>query len=273
MLKIGVFSKLSRISVRMLRYYDEAGLLTPSVVDPATGYRYYGEKQLLEAERIRALREMGFGVGAVGEILSAYQDPAALEQFLRIRREELQGELRAAQRRLLLLETTLERVGKDGIVMNYNVTLKEIPGRYAACVRGVIPGYEREGDLWQMMMAETADQKLQMADPCWSMAIFHDKEYREENVEVEIQMAVKGSYTDTQHVRFAEVPPLLAATVTFQGDYSQMAAVNQALAGWIADNGREMDGPMFNIYHVGPAQEQDPARWVTEVCIPVKGKE
>ena len=40
MLKIGEFSKLSRVSVRMLRHYDEVGLLAPSEVDSMTGYRY-----------------------------------------------------------------------------------------------------------------------------------------------------------------------------------------------------------------------------------------
>ena len=156
MLKIGTFSKLSRISVRMLRYYEEMGLLAPNEVDTATGYRYYGEGQLMEAERIRALREMGFGIGAVREILSACHDPAALEQLLRIRREELCGEIQAAKQRLLLLETTLKRVGKDGIVENYNVTVKEIPGRYAASLRKSIPDYAREGELWGQMMEETA---------------------------------------------------------------------------------------------------------------------
>ena len=43
MLKIGEFSKLSRISIRMLRYYDEMGLLVPETIDPFTGYRYYSE--------------------------------------------------------------------------------------------------------------------------------------------------------------------------------------------------------------------------------------
>ena len=60
MLKIGDFSKLARISIRMLRYYDENGLLQPKTIDRFTGYRYYGEDQLPQAERIRALREMGF---------------------------------------------------------------------------------------------------------------------------------------------------------------------------------------------------------------------
>ena len=41
MLKIGYFSKLSRISIRMLRHYDEIGLLKPAEIDPFTGYRYY----------------------------------------------------------------------------------------------------------------------------------------------------------------------------------------------------------------------------------------
>ena len=36
MLKIGDFSKLSRVSVRMLRYYDEIGLLKPAEIDRFT---------------------------------------------------------------------------------------------------------------------------------------------------------------------------------------------------------------------------------------------
>ena len=46
MLKIGLFSKLSRVSIRMLRYYDEMGLLRPAYIDPDSDYRYYREDQL-----------------------------------------------------------------------------------------------------------------------------------------------------------------------------------------------------------------------------------
>ena len=56
MLKIGEFSKLSRVSIRMLRHYDEIGLLHPASIDPFTGYRYYSEDQLPTAGRITALR-------------------------------------------------------------------------------------------------------------------------------------------------------------------------------------------------------------------------
>lgn len=45
MLKIGDFSKLSRISIRMLRHYNEIGLLIPESIDDFTGYRYYSIKR------------------------------------------------------------------------------------------------------------------------------------------------------------------------------------------------------------------------------------
>ena len=53
MLKIGDFSKLSRVSVRMLRHYDEIGLLKPVEIDSFTDYRYYREDQLPTVCRIR----------------------------------------------------------------------------------------------------------------------------------------------------------------------------------------------------------------------------
>ena len=69
MLKIGEFSKLSRVSIRMLRRYNEVGLLLPAETDPITGYRYYSEDQLPAAGRITALRDMGFSLadGAIAD--------------------------------------------------------------------------------------------------------------------------------------------------------------------------------------------------------------
>jgi DNA-binding transcriptional MerR regulator len=51
MFKIGDFSRLSRVSVKALRYYDEIGLLKPVRVDQFTGYRYYSADQLPRLNR------------------------------------------------------------------------------------------------------------------------------------------------------------------------------------------------------------------------------
>ena len=80
MLKIGDFSKLSRISIRMLRHYDEIGLLVPESVDEFTGYRYYSEAQLPLASKIRALKEMGFSLSAISQILKTCDSPQVLKE-------------------------------------------------------------------------------------------------------------------------------------------------------------------------------------------------
>ena len=56
MIKIGEFSKLSLVSIKALRYYDEMDLLKPIEVDRFTGYRYYSASQLPRLHRILALK-------------------------------------------------------------------------------------------------------------------------------------------------------------------------------------------------------------------------
>ena len=65
MFRIGEFSKLTQVSVRMLRYYDEAGLLKPAEVDRWTGYRLYSAGQIPRLDRIRYLRDSGFQVSEI----------------------------------------------------------------------------------------------------------------------------------------------------------------------------------------------------------------
>lgn len=65
MLKIGDFSLLSKISIYMLRHYDEIGLLKPIHVDNFTNYRYYDEKQLSIANRIQSLKGMGLSLSVI----------------------------------------------------------------------------------------------------------------------------------------------------------------------------------------------------------------
>lgn len=110
MLKIGDFSKLSRISIRMLRHYDEIGLLTPDHTDTFTNYRYYSASQLPIAERINDLKEMGFSLAAIGQILKEYNDPIALAEFLTIKQCEMQAESDAVSRRLRFLDTDRKSV-------------------------------------------------------------------------------------------------------------------------------------------------------------------
>ncbi len=189
-----------------------------------------------------------------------------------MKQAEVQAEAEETGRRLLLLDTAIKRLRKDETAMNYNVTLKNLPERYVASVRKVIPAYDQEGILWNLMMTETAPLQLQQAENCCSLAIFHDEGYKDRDVDVEIQITVKGCYQDTEHVVFKTMPAVEIASAIYKGSYEQLTAVNHAVANWVNDNGYEFNGAMFCIYHVSPAQTQNPDELVTEVCYPVKKK-
>ncbi|MEF9952442.1 MAG: MerR family transcriptional regulator [Clostridium sp.] len=269
MLKIGDFSKLSRISVRMLRHYDEIGLLCPDHVDESSGYRYYHENKLITANRIQSLKDMGFGLKTISSIISSYSSKEDLVNYISHKSIEVSEEIEGLKNQLTLIQTTLNRLREDNDLMKYNVTLKEIPNRFVASVRKVIPTYMDEGSLWQTMFGETSSTPLKIDNPCYSIAIFHDKEYKENNVDVEIQMCVKGSYPDTENVKFKSVNSINVASVMFKGGYNLIGDVNIAIANWISDNNYKFNGPMFNIYHIGPSNESNPDNFLTEVCIPV----
>ena len=146
MLKIGEFSKLSRVSVRMLRHYDEIGLLKPAEIDRFTDYRYYREDQLPVAGRIAALKDMGFSLADIVRILEVYDDREKLEPFFTARQEELEALSKDTAYKLTLLDAARKRLRKEEN-MSYNVALKTIPERYAATIRMTIPRYEDEGIL------------------------------------------------------------------------------------------------------------------------------
>ena len=255
MLKIGEFSKLSRVSVRMLRHYDEVGLLAPSEVDPMTGYRYYSERQLITAGRIAALR--------------LYDDRAGLDARLAAQRTRLEALAADTAQKLRLLDTARERLRKEAD-MNYNVTIRTLPERYAACVRMTIPCYDAEGTVWDVLCRETDHMHLVPDDPCYCSVTFLDEEYKERDVLIEASKTVRGRYPDTEHVRFRTLPPVTYAGCVYRGSYAQISDVIAAVAAWVAANGYESAGPMFNIYHVSPHETQNPDEFVTEVCFPVR---
>jgi DNA-binding transcriptional MerR regulator len=98
MLRIGDFSALSKISIFMLRHYDEIGLLIPAHIDEFTGYRYYSEEQLPVANRIQALKNMGLGLSIIKDILSEYENEESLKRYLMLQASQKQEEIVTMQK-------------------------------------------------------------------------------------------------------------------------------------------------------------------------------
>lgn len=270
MFKIGDFSKLSKVSIRMLRHYDDIGLLNPEHIDETTGYRYYSAHQLSIANRIHSLKDMGFSLSSIKNILKEYNDKESLSKYLSVHYSQLKEELEITQQKLLKIETTIERLGRDDIMKNYDVTIKEFASKYMMTLRKVIPNYEDEGILWKQLYSEVRGINVQNESPNYSKAVYYDIGYKESDVDVEIQVAVSGKYNDTENIKFKTVEKVTATTTIIRGNFNQLTDACQAIGNWISDNNYEVSGPMFIIYHVGPSVDSNPDNWITEVCFPVK---
>lgn len=69
LLPIGSFAIHTGISKRMLRFYEDIGLLLPAHVNPENGYRYYHYSQALEAAQIKLLRSLDMPLEEIRQLL------------------------------------------------------------------------------------------------------------------------------------------------------------------------------------------------------------
>ena len=265
LLRIGEFSTLTRLSVRMLRYYDANGVLSPAAVDDATGYRLYGSRQVRDATLIRQLRDVGFSVSAIAALLPLRDDPDALGRALAVQRDHLVAEAEAFRRRIAeidhLIATTRRAVMAD-------ITITTHPAQHVVALRTRIETYPQEHEAWEQFMAAVREQGVTFADaPCG--ATFHDPEYRESDIDIEVWQPIPDGAMAAAPLVVRELPAQRVAVATFRGDYSQFSDVNAELADHITEHALAIAGPMYNRYLVGPAHTQDPAEYVTEVCVPV----
>ncbi len=102
---IGEVARRSGLTVSALRYYDEAGVLVPIVVDPASGYRFYGPTQVRLARLVARLRRVGLPVVVLRQVVN---DPHAAGPLLDAHLCRLEHALTDARRELFAARALLE---------------------------------------------------------------------------------------------------------------------------------------------------------------------
>ena len=128
-ISIGEFARRSRLSLKALRLYDERGVLVPSRVDQASGYRYYGTAQLEEARLVVMMRQLQFPLAAIKELLAC--DPA--DAATRIAEHWRDAEAAHDARRDLADYLVNLLSGKRSVV--YEVATREMPERSLLCLK------------------------------------------------------------------------------------------------------------------------------------------
>lgn len=241
MFKIGEFSKLVRVSARMLRHYDKSGLFIPAEVDPFTGYRLYSAKQIPLLMKIVSLRDAGFKVEEMEEVLSFFDDPAYLASALADKRRHVQTQLEAEQAKLNHIASMVDKIKKEMRQMEYVVTLKEIPAIQVLSLREVIANPADEFGQWDKMVAfinaNGIDYEMR------SHSIYHDGEYKDSEVDVEIAFPVKEKVVDKDGFVFKELERIpLCATISFPLPYTNYNKAMEKVAVWLEEEGYAIAG-------------------------------
>lgn len=268
MFKIGEFSKLTQVSVRMLRYYDETGLLKPAKTDKFTGYRLYSVEQISTLNKIVFLRNLGFSVAEIAAALANWQDEY-VAQLLDEKYAEIEDTIRAEREKQSKIQLAKQDLAQEKIAIHYNVTIKAVPGFQAFSLRRVVPNYYAEGLLWKEMAAYAQANRLRLS--AQTVSIYHDIEYKETDVDIEVcaHVAKMGKSENGFTFRYIEPVPVMACTMVY-GLFENIAGSFLALAGWLQQHNQyQMAGQSRQIVHRGPWNEDTPENYLTEIQVPL----
>jgi DNA-binding transcriptional MerR regulator len=268
LIKIGDFAHLSQVSIATLRHYDEMGLLKPIAVDKASGYRYYSVAQLPRLNRILALKDLGFSLDQIDQVLNGL----TLEQLrgmLKMKHAEVEQQLAHEQGRLARIAARLRQIELEDTMSDYDVVLKTVSPMLIASRSVTIPTNEQVPEYIGPAFTEVGDHIKQGAakesGPC--LAIWHQPADVYTNEVAEVAIPIDRLLPATDRVKVYELPQTQVASVVHHGNFDDFPQAHTALLKWIEANDYRIVGPYREIYIQGGNNSTDST---TEIQYPVE---
>ncbi|MEA5479105.1 MerR family transcriptional regulator [Pseudanabaena galeata UHCC 0370] len=268
MLKIGDFSKLSQVTIKALRLYDEMGLLKPISVDRFTAYRFYSASQLPRLNRILAFKDLGFSLEQISQLLNEEISPEQMRGMLRLKQADLQQQIEQEQGRLVRVAARLKQIEQEDVMSNYEVVIKKFEPITVASIREILPNYAAIAKLFQELYQYLAQQGVTKFE--YDAGIWHDSGYRESDVDGEAVVSVPTSVKGNDRIKVYELQGYEAiACVVHHGSYSTLNNGYQHLLTWIENNGYRCIGANREFY-IQSGAELDNESYITEIQFPIE---
>lgn len=267
MYKISEFSRITKITVKALRYYDEEMILSPSHRDENNSYRYYDENDFHKAQLIGFLRDLGFSIAEIKEVLSCCENKADLSYYLMEKREQIKRNMEKEHALIKKINSNIQPQGATENTWDYNVEIKEFPAVLVATIR-FKGNYD---DMGEYIKAIFKAVKNNVAGSLFSLS--YDSEYKEET-DIEICLPITKSIDDIT-ISVKTLPAIKAISTTHKGSYVSSNLAYKALLDYANEKKLQLRIPSMEVYVKGPGMifRGNENNYITEIIMPIKEDE
>lgn len=264
---IGDFSKISRLGIKTLRYYHEIGLLIPARIDKFTSYRYYEEKCLSRVETINRLKELGFSLETIKEILQKYSEDQDLVEYMQTRLSDVTKEIneitdvRDKIEAFLQLESTVPTpIGEP--------EAKEVPDQFIASIR--FKGRYTDIDQHMIRLYDIFGTVINGPPFC----LYHDEHHAEEEMNIECCLPIRKKMPAAK-INYYTLKGGRMISITHEGDYSSIWKAYQKIVDYLNKRDFPILPPTREIYLRGKGKylPGDPEKYLTEIQFILKEDE
>ena len=273
MFRIGEFSRIARVSGRLLRYYDGIGLLSPRRIDPATGYRYYTADQLGQLNRILALKDLGLSLDQVARMVREDISPDEIRGMLMLKKAELERTLSEEAARLRHIESRLLQIDEQGGLKDYDIIVKSVAAQPYLSMRRTF------ADMTEVVSALrdiVGAVRRRVSDNLrGDLTVIAYSDFDDENLDIEIGFVLKDEPARAIkmpgiELTMNELPAVATlATLVRAGPTHQSHIAFGALGLWMEANEYRIDGPSREVFLELPFQRPGQEDSVMEIQFPV----
>jgi DNA-binding transcriptional MerR regulator len=262
--KIGDFSKITNLSVKALRYYDEENILKPSYRNEENSYRFYDDNDFKKAELIVLLRELNFSISEIKDVINLCKDKTDLSYILEEKKDMIRKSIMKEKTLLKKINLYIETNLMEGYSMNYKIEIKDIPaikvasirykGKYNDCGKYI-------GTIYKAIKGNTNGEPFNC---------YYDGEFKED---ADIETCVPTSKLVCDSVITTKELPLIRAISTMHnGSYESLNMAYKALFDYAKEKNINCLTPSREIYLKGPGMifKGNPNNYITEVIIPIE---
>src|SRR5262249_4435522 len=272
MFTVGEFSQLAQVSKRLLRYYDEIGLLKPVHIDKFTDYRYYSAEQLPQLNRILALKDLGLSLDQIRRLLRDTVSTDELQGMLLLKKAEAEQQLQEELQGIHNIESRLTFLRSAEADNPLDVVVKAIPAQSILSVRTVVESTEAAMAVFSQIMAVLPEKSTYGL----FIGLWHSDGIDETDLDVEMGRMIKTNthapvlLSANLQLSVRELPHVATmATFVVKGSTENMHIGYSMIGRWAELNHYRFAGPSREIA-LQMAQAADGSDGITEIQFPVE---